>query len=93
VEIPAALADGNSPPDYPTALRASGVEGKLVATFIIDTTGRAEAASIRFAKDGNRMFEESVRSALATMRFIPARIGAAKVRQVVEMPFVFTIKR
>jgi protein TonB len=93
VETTAGLAPGNAPPDYPEQLRTNGIEGKVIATFIIDTTGKAEAASIRFATDGNALFEASVRSALSRMRFYPAQIGGAKVRQIVQMPFVFTINR
>lgn len=93
VELPAGLAAGNAPPEYPEQLRRNGIEGKLVATFIIDTTGKAEPASIRFARDGNALFEASVRSALTRMHFTPARIGGTRVRQIVEMPFLFTLNR
>jgi protein TonB len=34
-----------------------------------------------------------VRVALRRMRFIPAEVGGAKVRQLVQMPFVFTLSR
>jgi protein TonB len=34
-----------------------------------------------------------VRVALRRMRFIPAEVGGVKVRQLVQMPFVFTLSR
>jgi protein TonB len=93
VEKQAALAPGNSPPRYPEVLRASGVEGQVVATFIISAEGRYEAGSLRFVRSDNALFERAVESALVRMRFVPAEIGGRKVRQLVEMPFVFTLQR
>ena len=93
VEQQASLAPGNAAPAYPEQLRSTGVEGRVVATFIIDTTGHVEPASIHFAQSGNGLFEASVRSALGRMRFIPAQVGGVRVRQLVQMPFVFTLSR
>jgi outer membrane biosynthesis protein TonB len=39
------------------------------------------------------LFDEAVRSALGRMRFAPAEIAGRKVRQLVEMPFVFALSR
>ena len=84
---------GSQPPRYPEILRASGVEGQLTATFIVDEQGRVEEPSIRFAQAGNALFEDAVRVALRRMRFSPAEAGGRKVRQLVQMPFVFTLAR
>ena len=93
VEKQAALAPGSSPPRYPEVLRNAGIEGRVLAVFVVDEMGRAEEASIRFTRSTNRLFEDAVRSALRRMRFIPAEIGGRKVRQLVQMPFVFTLSR
>ena len=93
VEKQASVAPGNSPPRYPEALRASGIEGQVVATFIISAEGRYEEGSLRFVKTDNPLFERAVQTALVRMRFVPAEIGGRKVRQLVEMPFVFTLQR
>jgi protein TonB len=93
VEKEAAVAAGNSPPRYPEALRSAGVEGRVVATFVISAEGRYEEGSLRFVKSDNPLFERAVQMALSRMRFIPAEIGGRKVRQLVEMPFVFTLQR
>jgi protein TonB len=84
---------GNPTPRYPEVLRSSGVEGQVVAVFIVDQQGRAEEASIRFARSDSPLFEEAVRVALRRMRFAPAEVGGVKVRQLVQMPFVFTLAR
>lgn len=93
VERQVALMPGSLPPRYPEALRSSGVEGQVVAVFVVNELGRAEADSIRFARSDNRLFKEAVKESLRRMRFVPAEIGGRKVRQLVQMPFVFTLAR
>ena len=93
VEKQVAVVPGAAPPRYPEVLRSAGVEGQLTAIFVVDESGRAEEESIRFARSDNQLFEEAVRAALRKMRFVPAEIGGRKVRQLVQMPFVFTLTR
>jgi periplasmic protein TonB len=93
VEQQVSVATGSAPPRYPEVLRSSGVEGQVTALFIVDEQGRAEESSLRFVRSDNQLFEEAVRVALRRMRFNPARIGGRKVRQLVQMPFVFTLAR
>ena len=93
VEKQAALIPGSATARYPDALRSLGVEGEAIALFVVDVTGRAETDSVRFLRSDNRLFEDAVRAVLPRMRFVPAEIGGRKVRQLVQMPFVFTIER
>jgi len=93
VEKQVAVIAGNAPPRYPEALRQAGVEGRVIAEFVVNELGRTEEASIRFVQSDNHLFEDAVRLALRRMRFIPAEVGGRKVRQLVEMPFVFTLAR
>jgi len=93
VEKQVAVVPGAAPPRYPEVLRSAGVEGQVTAIFVVDELGRAEEGSVRFARSDNHLFEEAVRAALRKMRFIPAEIGGRKVRQLVQMPFVFTLTR
>jgi protein TonB len=93
VEKAASLVPGSVAPRYPEVLRSSGVEGSVVALFVVDEAGRAGVDSMRFARSDNRLFEDAVRAALRRMRFTPAEIGGRKVRQLVQMPFVFTLNR
>ncbi|MGH7651895.1 MAG: TonB family protein [Gemmatimonadaceae bacterium] len=93
VERQVAVVPGSAPPEYPEMLRRAGVEGTVVATFIVGGDGRAEVDSIRFLRSDNRQFEDAVRAALRRMRFVPAEVGGRKVRQLVQMPFVFTLAR
>jgi protein TonB len=93
VEKPVTLVAGSAAPRYPEVLRSSGVEGRVVAVFIVDEGGRAQVDSVRFVGVDNPLFQEAVRAALPRMRFVAAEIAGRKVRQLVQMPFVFTIDR
>ena len=93
VEKQVALVPGAPPPRYPELLRSSGVEGQVIVLFVVDEHGRSEEESIRFVRSDNRLFEDAVRVALRRMRFIPAEVGGRRVRQLVQMPFVFTLAR
>jgi protein TonB len=93
VEKQVSLEAGAKPPRYPETLRAAGVEGRVVALFVVSERGVVEEGSIRILRSDNPLFDEAVRSALGRMRFVPAEIGGKKVRQLVQMPFLFTLSR
>ena len=93
VEKQVAMLPGGSPPRYPDALRIAGVEGQVVAVFVVDDQGRVEPGSISFLRSDNERFEREVRATLRDMRFAPAEVGGRKVRQLVQMPFVFKLSR
>jgi protein TonB len=93
VDRQAALLSGTSALTYPEPLRRSRVGGQVVAIFIVETDGHVEADSVHFARSDNALFEEVVLTALQRMRFSPAEIGGRKVRQLVQMPFVFAIRK
>ncbi|PYO51063.1 MAG: hypothetical protein DMD72_00650 [Gemmatimonadetes bacterium] len=93
VEKQVAFIQGSASPRYPDVLRSSGVEGQVTALFVVDPNGRVETDSVRFLRSDNRLFDDAVRAALPRMRFVPAETGGRKVRQLVQMPFVFTIGR
>lgn len=93
VERQVYLRAGNPPPRYPNALRAAGIEGQVIVLFVVNEDGRIEPSSVRFARSDNPLFEAAVRDALAKMRFGAAEVGGKKVRQLVQMPFVFSLSR
>jgi protein TonB len=93
VEKVAAQAPGNRPPVYPDMLRSAGVEGTVLAQFVVDTTGRAETNTFKVLKSDHDQFTQAVRNALPGMRFYPAEVGGRKVKQLVQQPFVFNIAK
>lgn len=84
---------GNTVPEYPSALRARNIEGKVFAEFVVNDLGRAEAGSLRLLSPANEGFVESIRRALPQMRFRPATIGGHAVAQLVQQQFVFKLDR
>ena len=93
VEKPAQAASGNPSPRYPEVLKSSGVEGKVMAQFVVLETGRADMDTFKILSSDNDLFSSAVKNVLPSMRFLPAEIGGKKVRQLVQLPFEFKINR
>jgi periplasmic protein TonB len=93
VEKPVVMAPGTAGPAYPDMLRSAGIEGSVLAQFVVDTTGRAEMNTFKALKSDNALFETAVKNALQRMRFLPAEVGGRKVKQLVQQPFQFSLNR
>ena len=93
VEKPVVPAPGSTSPRYPDMLRQAGVEGEVLAQFVVDTTGRAEPNTLKILKSSHDLFIQSVKNALPQMKFIPAEVGGRKVKQLVQQPFTFSISK
>lgn len=91
VEKQVSPTPGNSPPRYPDMLRSANVEGEVTAQFVVDTSGRAEMSTFKVIKSSHDLFTNAVRNALSNMRFYPAEVGGRKVKQLVQMPFQFSL--
>ncbi len=78
-------------PAYPPALLAKRMEGAVATTYIVDTTGLADTASLVIMSATDTGFARSVREALPYMRFRPAIRSNRKVRQLVSQTFLFRI--
>lgn len=92
VESPAEKIGGPSP-EYPEALRSSGVEGEVMVQFVVNESGRYESGTLKVLQSSNPAFTAAVKAALPQMRFSPARIGGHKVQQLVQLPFQFHLNR
>jgi len=93
VEKPVVMAPGAQGPSYPDMLRTAGIEGTVLAQFVVDTTGRAEMSTYKVLKSDNDLFSNAVKNALQRMRFLPAEVGGRKVKQLVQQPFQFSLNR
>ena len=78
-------------PTYPPDLMAQGIEGSVLATFVVDTTGRPDLRTYIALESTNPRFSQAVRDALPHMKFKPAKRGAELVRQQVEQRFSFRV--
>ncbi len=81
----------NQPPRYPDMLRSANVEGEVLAQFVVDTTGHADMKEFKILKSTHDLFTSAVKSALPNMKFYPAEVGGKKVKQLVQMPFQFSL--
>lgn len=93
VEVPVALDTRSPMPRYPQLLKESGVEGATLVRFVVDTLGRVEQGTVRVVESTHPAFALAVQAVLPQMRFAPARIGDRKVRQLVEFPLEFRLRR
>lgn len=93
VEKPVAMQPGTAGPAYPDMLRSAGIEGTVLAQFVVDTTGRADMATFKALKSDNDLFTTAVKNALQRMKFLPAEVGGKKVKQLVQQPFQFALNR
>lgn len=93
VEKAVVLAPGSASPIYPDVLRSAGLDGMVLAQFVVDTLGRADVSTFRVVEASHPLFAEAVRRALPSMRFLPAEAGGHTVRQLVQQPFRFGLDR
>lgn len=81
------------PLQYPDLLRQAGVQGRVLIQAIIDTSGRAEPASVKVIQSPNPGFDQPARQMILKSLFRPARVHGRAVRVLVNVPIDFTIKR
>ena len=87
------LQPGNPSPRYPDVLRTANVEGEVLAQFVVDTLGHADMAEFKVLKSDHDLFTATVRNVLPMTKFSPAELNGHKVKQLVQMPFQFTLSK
>jgi TonB family protein len=93
VEKPATVIRGSLRLHYPETLQAQNIEGGVTAQFVIDTAGLAEMGTWTLLESSHEAFAWAAYDAVRGARFRPAEISGRKVRQLVEMPLTFTLRR
>jgi periplasmic protein TonB len=93
VEKQAGSVPGSPTPEYPDMLKNAGVEGQVLAQFVVDTSGKADVSTFKVLKSDHEAFTDAVKRALPRMRFYAAEIGGHKVKQLVQEPFVFNLSK
>ena len=93
VDRPPRILGRAAEPRYPAPLRSAGIEGLVLAEFVVDTLGRAELTTLRFPELANPLFGDAVREALGRYRFQPGEVAGRKVRTRVAVPFEFRLAR
>jgi periplasmic protein TonB len=93
VERGIAQIPGGPAPHYPELLRQAGVEGEVLAQFVVDTGGRVEPGSFKVLRTTHELFAEAVEAVIPSMRFEPAEAGGHKVRMLAQQAFAFSLDR
>ena len=93
VEKQAAAVPGTVIARYPNVLQGRGTagDGRVVVQFVVDTAGRAEPQTLRVLEASDPAFVPEVQAAVARARFYPAEVAHRPVRQLVQLPFTFTL--
>jgi TonB family protein len=91
VEKQVTTADGSPQPRYPAALKQANVQGEVLVQFVVDTLGRADMRTFKVLRSTDIGFTFAVRDVLPRMKFNPAELHGAKVRQMVQQPFTFAL--
>jgi protein TonB len=81
------------PPPYPDILKQAGIQGRVLLSAIVDTTGRVEPNSIQIVKSPNPGFDVPARSWVLKALFRPARLHGQAVRVHVTLPIDYAIKQ
>jgi TonB family protein len=89
VDITATLKQGAPQVVYPDSLWGSGVSGRVLAEFVVDTLGRIEHETVGIVSSSHPAFSRAVLDALVSTSFKPALRNGRPVRQIVQLPFVF----
>jgi TonB family protein len=94
VDTAAALDTIVTPPlPYPQSMRAAGINGVVIAEFVVDTAGGIEPDNFGIVAATHPLFAEAVQAALRTATFRPAVRRGRAVRQLVRQPFEFHAPR
>lgn len=91
VEKPVLLLPGAKAPPYPEMLRSAGLSGTVMLEFVVDTVGRVEPGSVHVVGSDHELFARAALGAVPGYRFLPAQAGGHRVRQLVRLPFRFSV--
>jgi len=78
---------------FPPPLFAAGIQGLVIAEFVVDTVGRVESGTVGIVSSTAPLFTEAVRVALESASYLPAIKNGHAVRQLVQQPFEFSVNR
>ena len=93
VTKPVSVRPGGPAPRYPDELRAANIEGEVLAQFVVDTLGHADMSQFKVLKSNHDLFTATVKNALPMVSFYPAEVNGHRVKQLVQMPFQFTLSK
>ena len=91
VDRQARYVSGSAEPLYPDSLWRAHLGGHVLAQFVVDANGAVEAGTISIVASTHPDFAAAVRAVVRTARFEPAMAAGHPVRQLVQLPFNFSL--
>jgi TonB family protein len=79
-------------PQYPSELQQRGIQGEVWTRFCVDVDGRPDLSTFWAQLSDDEQFEQSVRRFLRLVRYEPATLHGAPIRQMVSQRFVFALR-
>ncbi len=76
---------------YPESARQAGVQGRVLAECVIDTSGHVEPGSVRIIDTPDPRFEQPAKAFLRGAAFRPGRVRGQTVRVLMRIPVDFTL--
>lgn len=76
---------------YPDELRRRGVEGTVIVEAKIDSTGRADIASMRVIESADPRFDQAAKEFVARSRYRPGRSEGRRVSMYIRVPVRFDL--
>jgi protein TonB len=74
-------------------LRSANVEGEVLAQFIVDEDGVVDSTSFSVVRSTHELFTNAVLGSIRSFRFYPAQLNGQRVKQLVQMPFQFSLTK
>jgi protein TonB len=65
----------------------------VLALLVVGKNGRAEEGTFKVLKSTHGLFTQAVERSLPNMQFYPAEVGGSPMRQLVQMPFQFSLTK
>lgn len=91
VTKPVLVKPGNPVPKFPLELEGTSKGGTATVQFVVDSTGKAIMSTFLVIITSDMRFADAVKRVLPEYRFEPAEVDGRTVRQVVRMPFTFSV--
>jgi protein TonB len=82
---------GNQPPAYPRTARKQGLEGRVVLSVMVTSTGSPKHISV-FESSGAEILDDAAVSAIAKWSFVPAKIKDKSVNSYLLIPIRFRLE-
>lgn len=76
-------------PEYPAALKHSGIGGSVQSQFVVDETGHVDMQTFKLLISPGPEFTAAVQAVLPKWQFEPATVHGRRVKQVVQQEFLF----